>query len=67
MKTIGGFLCLLGLHHDGTDVFGGHSPVCLRCNKSLLDCPRCGSRHLGVEVTASSVIPFCGQCGWSPA
>jgi hypothetical protein len=26
-----GLRCLLGLHDDGTDAFGGHSATCLRC------------------------------------
>lgn len=26
-----GLRCALGLHDDGTDVFGGYSAVCLRC------------------------------------
>lgn len=28
-------LCLLGLHHDGTDVIGGYSRTCLRCGKVI--------------------------------
>jgi len=29
----GRFLCLVGLHCDGTDAFGGFSPACLRCGR----------------------------------
>lgn len=27
--------CFLGLHDDGTDVFGWYSPECLRCGKVI--------------------------------
>lgn len=27
--------CVLGLHLDGTDAFGGYSPTCLRCGRPV--------------------------------
>lgn len=28
-------ICRVGLHHDGTDAFGGYSATCLRCRRTI--------------------------------
>ena len=32
---IGKLCCAAGLHNDGTDVSGGYSPTCLRCDRPV--------------------------------
>jgi hypothetical protein len=35
LMTLSAVMCRIGLHHDGTDAFGGYSTTCLRCRGTI--------------------------------
>jgi len=49
-------LCSLGLHHDGTDAFGGYSRECLRCGEDTASGMTSTARGVIMSVFAVGMI-----------